>query len=73
VDQVPVEVKLEIVAQVADALQAAHDAGVIHWDMKPVNILVENRKSEIGKQKLEVELSGVGMAVAAAEALPQAL
>ena len=40
--QLPIDEALRIADEVADALQYAHNRGVVHRDIKPENILLEN-------------------------------
>ena len=40
IDTVPLPQRLELVAEAADALAAAHGVGVLHKDIKPSNVLV---------------------------------
>jgi serine/threonine protein kinase/DNA-binding winged helix-turn-helix (wHTH) protein len=40
--QIPLPVRISIIADICRAVAAAHDAGVLHKDLKPANILVKS-------------------------------
>jgi serine/threonine protein kinase len=55
---------LAIVPQICDALQYAHDAGIVHRDIKPENILLDRRG--------RVKVADFGLAKIVAQASPPA-
>lgn len=57
-DAVPMATRLELVAQVAGALAAAHSVGVLHKDVKPQNVLVSLDPE--GRPKARLTDFGIG-------------
>lgn len=56
--------------QVAEALQHAHDNGLVHRDVRPGNILVCNPETPGGQVRVKVADFGIGTAAAGDESTP---
>ncbi|MCP3963833.1 MAG: protein kinase [bacterium] len=59
IDRVPFETRLELVAQVAEALAAAHSVGVLHKDVKPGNVLIQSDRR--GEPRAVLTDFGIGL------------
>ncbi len=56
--RVPLETRLELIAQVGDALAAAHSVGIIHKDLKPANVLIHEGRD--GSVQVRLTDFGIG-------------
>ncbi|MGV8042545.1 MAG: protein kinase [Thermoanaerobaculaceae bacterium] len=56
---VPLPTRLELAAQAADALAAAHSVGVLHKDLKPANILITEGAG--GRPQAQLTDFGIGL------------
>jgi len=58
--QLPVDEAVQIVRDVADALQFAHDQGVVHRDIKPGNILLKGGRAFVADFGIALALREAG-------------
>ncbi len=58
--QLPVDEAVKIATEIADALQAAHEQGVIHRDIKPANILLSRGRPLVADFGIALAVSAAG-------------
>ena len=58
----PLERLVNIVSQACAGLGHAHDAGVVHRDMKPANVVIVKRKDDEGRESELVKVCDFGIA-----------
>jgi len=58
--QLPVEEAVRITIEVADALQAAHEQGIVHRDIKPANILLSRGRPLVADFGIALAVSSAG-------------
>jgi serine/threonine protein kinase len=58
--QLGIDEAVQIATEVADALQYAHDQGVIHRDIKPENILLRNGRALVADFGIALAVSAAG-------------
>ncbi len=54
--RVPLPRRLSLIAQIAEAVAAAHSVGVLHKDLKPANVLVH----QVAGEELDIRLADFG-------------
>ncbi|MCA9427537.1 MAG: protein kinase, partial [Candidatus Omnitrophica bacterium] len=50
--KIPLKRRLEVVAQISEALEAAHSLGIVHKAVQPSNILIEEKKDQTTRARL---------------------
>jgi len=71
--KVPLAIRLDIAEQVANGLQAAHGAGILHRGIKPSNILIVEDQGNTAPgelPKLQVKLTDIGLSHPLTRVLP---
>lgn len=67
---VPISTRLELMAEVAEALSAAHSVGVLHKDVKPTNVLVQ---TVAGAPRIRLTDFGIGTVLDSAALLARGI